>query len=154
MENIELRTIAHDSPEYEAAIALRSSILRQPLGLAFSDSQLSSEADSHHIGCYFDGRLVGCLVLRPIDATQIQMQQVAVNERLRGKGIGRMMVKYAEEFARRIGFHKIVLHARETAVPFYERLGYAKIGDRFTEITIPHWAMEKPLSGRREGNHE
>ena len=67
MGDIELKAIAHNSPEYDAAVALRSSVLRQPLGLAFSEAQLSAEADSHHIGCYIEGQLVGCLVLRPME---------------------------------------------------------------------------------------
>jgi hypothetical protein len=33
-----------------------------------------------------------------------------------------MTVKYSEEFARKLGFQTMVLHARETAVPFYEQL--------------------------------
>src|SRR5713101_892341 len=101
MENIELKTIFHNSPEYKAEVTFRSSILRQPLGLSFSADQLSAEADSHHIGCYIDGQLVGCLVLKPIDVKQIQMRQVAVDENVKGRGIGRMMVKYSEELARR-----------------------------------------------------
>lgn len=141
----EVRTIVHNSPEYQAAVALRSSILRQPLGLSFSADELSAEADSHHVGCSIDGKLVGCLVLKPIDARQIQMRQVAVDERVKGRGIGRMMVRYSEELARKLGFQEMVLHARETAVPFYEQLGYSRVGDRFTEITIPHWVMVRKL---------
>ena len=37
----------------------------------------------------------------------------------------------------------MVLHARESAVPFYEKLGYSLGGDRFQEATLPHWAMNK-----------
>jgi predicted GNAT family N-acyltransferase len=142
---IELKAILHNSPEYEAEVALRSSILRQPLGLSFSADQLSAEADSHHIGCYVDGELVGCLVLKPIDGQRIQMRQVAVDEKVRGRGIGRMMVKYSEDFARKRGFREMTLHAREAIVPFYERLGYTRVGDRFTEVTIPHWVMVRVL---------
>jgi predicted GNAT family N-acyltransferase len=145
MENIELKTIFHNSPEYDAEVTLRSSILRQPLGLSFSADELSAEADSHHVGCYIDGVLVGCLVLKPIDVKQIQMRQVAVDEKVKGRGIGRLMVNYSEDLARKLGFQKMVLHARETAVPFYELLGYAKVGDRFTEVTIPHWVMVRVL---------
>jgi predicted GNAT family N-acyltransferase len=145
MDNIEVKTIVHNSPEYQAAVTLRSSILRQPLGLSFSADQLSAEVDSHHIGCYVEGKLVGCLVLKPIDVRQIQMRQVAVDEKVKGRGIGRMMVTYSEELARRLGFQEMVLHARETAVPFYELLGYSRVGDRFTEITIPHWVMVRKL---------
>lgn len=145
MENVELKTIVHGSPEYEAEVALRASILRQPLGLTFSADELATEAGSHHIGCYVDGELVGCLVLQPIDARQIQMRQVAVGESVKGRGIGRMMVEFSEDFARKHGFEEMTLHARETAIPFYERLGYTKLGDRFTEQTIPHRAMVRSL---------
>ena len=145
MKNIELKTIAHDSPEYRAEVALRSSILREPLGLSFSADQLSAEADSHHIGCYIDGELAGCLVLTPMDRERIRMRQVAVDPKVRGRGIGRMMVEYSEDLARKLGFREMVLHAREAVVPFYERLGYARVGDRFTEVTIPHWVMGKRL---------
>jgi len=64
---------------------------------------------------------------------------------LQGQGIGTTLVEYAEALARKIGYRRMVLHAREEAVPFYERLGYARIGGRFEEVTIPHWAMEKCL---------
>jgi predicted GNAT family N-acyltransferase len=37
------------------------------------------------------------------------------------------------------------MHARKTAMGFYEKLGYEKIGDEFTEVTIPHYKMEKRL---------
>ena len=143
MEHIEIKTIVHDSPEYEAEVGLRYLILRQPLGLSFSTEQLC--ADSHHIGYYIDGKLVGCLVLKPINDKQIQMTQVAVDENVQGRGVGRRMVKYSEDFATRFGFQEMVLHARETAVPFYEMLSYNKVGDCFTEVTIPHWGMVKAL---------
>lgn len=147
MADYELKPILHDSPDYRAAVDLRSSVLRQPLGLSFSSDELAAEADSRHIGCFAGGRLVGCLVLKPIDSERIQMRQVVVDERFEGRGIGRNMVKYSEELARKLGFREMVLHAREPAVPFYERLGYTRVGDRFTEVTIPHWSMVKALQG-------
>jgi len=145
MPGMALKTLVHDSAEYRDAVALRSAILRQPLGLAFSADELSAEATSRHVGCFVDDRLVGCLVLTPIDATEIQMRQLAVDEEARGRGVGRMMVKYAEDLARELGFRRMVLHARETAVPFYELLKYTRVGDRFTEVTLPHWEMVKVL---------
>jgi predicted GNAT family N-acyltransferase len=39
----------------------------------------------------------------------------------------------------------VVLHARETAVSFYKKLGYTKEGNVFEEVGIPHWKMTKPL---------
>jgi predicted GNAT family N-acyltransferase len=137
--------IQHGSPEYWATVALRDSVLRKPLGLRFSDEELKAEEGSRHIACYRGDSLVGCLVLRPIAGGGIQMRQVAVVPELQGQGTGRAMVEYSEALACSMGHRRMVLHARETAVPFYEKLGYAKVGERFVEVTIPHWAMEKPL---------
>jgi hypothetical protein len=50
MPAIKFREIAHNSPDYGQAVALRSAILRQPLGFSFSSEQLQSEAGCHHLG--------------------------------------------------------------------------------------------------------
>jgi predicted GNAT family N-acyltransferase len=39
----------------------------------------------------------------------------------------------------------MTLHARDTAVPFYLNLGYACVGEPFTEVGIGHQEMEKAL---------
>ena len=39
----------------------------------------------------------------------------------------------------------MTLHAREAAVPFYERLGYLSEGEPFDEVGLPHRAMRKRL---------
>jgi predicted GNAT family N-acyltransferase len=41
----------------------------------------------------------------------------------------------------------MVLHARDTAVPFYEALGYEAFDDPFVEVAIPHRKMRKALAG-------
>ena len=73
------------------------------------------------------------------------MRQVAVAPELQRQGIGKALVEYSKALAQRLDI-AMILHARETAVAFYEHLGYAKLGDRFEEVTIPHWAMEKRLT--------
>ena len=87
MADIELKTILHNSPEYRAEVALRFSILREPMGLSFSADQLSAEAESHHIGCYVDGKLVGCLSRHPESAKRDEGSQDARSfAPLRGSG--------------------------------------------------------------------
>jgi predicted GNAT family N-acyltransferase len=39
----------------------------------------------------------------------------------------------------------MTLHARESALPFYAKLGYQRVGSRFLEIQLPHWEMRKSL---------
>jgi ribosomal protein S18 acetylase RimI-like enzyme len=73
------------------------------------------------------------------------MRQVAVAREAQGKKIGTALVEFSEHLAREHGFDKITMHARETAVAFYERLDYERCGERFDEVTIPHWEMRKKL---------
>ena len=145
-DNQTIYEIVHGSPAYWATVDLRNSILRKPLGLQFSAQELEAEATSHHLACYRGDRLVGCLVLCPFDGGDVRMRQVAVVPELQGRGIGKALVECAEAFARKMGYRRVNLHARESAVAFYEKLGYSRRGDRFEEVTIPHWAMEKRLA--------
>ncbi len=146
MTELNLRLVAHGSAEYEETVALRDDILRKPLGLAFTPDALGAESRDLHLACYdASGTLCGCLILTPADAGKVKMRQVAVSGQLQGKGVGRAMVERSEEIAREHGFTEMTLHARETAVPFYERLGYERVGERFEEVTIPHWTMRKLL---------
>ncbi|MCP4645308.1 MAG: GNAT family N-acetyltransferase [bacterium] len=137
--------VQHGTKEYDLTVALRDEVLRKPLGLAFSPEELVEEKDSFHLTCWRDGMLVGCVILKPVTDTQVRMRQFAVRADWQGRGIGRALVNHLESFARDRGYNEIVLHARETAVGFYEKAGYEAHGDRFTEVTIPHFAMRKRL---------
>lgn len=140
-----LSQVPHGSAAYDASVALRNDVLRKPLGLELTREELERERSDYHLVCEDDGDLVGCLVLVPQGNDEIKMRQVAVSPQARGQGIGRALTQFAEEFARQRGFAMMTLHARATAVPFYERLGYERVGDQFEEVTIPHWSMQKGL---------
>lgn len=137
--------VTQQSPAYQQSIALRYQVLREPLGLHFTSEELEQEKDQFHFVCYENGDLAGCLVLVPQPNQVIKMRQVAVDPAFQGLGLGRSLVKFAEEFAKRRSFDQMVLNARETAVPFYERLGYETVGERFEEVTLPHFKMQKQL---------
>ncbi len=131
------------STEYFLELALRNEILRKPLGLKFDLNDIKEEEKQIHIGAFNDGILIGCLLLKPIDSTTFQIRQVAVEEKFRAKGIGKEMVFYSEEYSRNLGYKKIILHARDIAIKFYEKLDYKKVGSEFIAVTIPHQEMEK-----------
>lgn len=139
--------IIFGTPEYDEAVRLRYDILRRPLGLFFNPEDLALEFDQIHIGCYNHHHiLAGYLNLTPLNEKEVKMRQVAVAEHLQKSGVGRQMVDFAEKLAARKGFEYMVLNARETAVPFYDKLAYERIGERFEEVGIPHFKMKKRLS--------
>jgi predicted GNAT family N-acyltransferase len=140
-----VKIIDHGTKQYKQMVDLRYQILRRPLGLSFTQEELELEKDNIHIGCFDDERLEGCCMLVTIDKSTMQLRQMAVISGLQGKGIGKVLMQFAENISRDLGYKKLIMHARKTAIGFYEKLGYTKVGDEFLEVTIPHFAMQKEL---------
>ena len=135
------------SSRYNELVELRYKILLEPLGLKFLDSFRAKEANYLHIGCIeqLDDKLVGGLILAPLDNEKIRLIQVAVDTVYRGEGVGRELVKYAEKRAKEAGYSQIVMHAMLSVVGFYEKLGYHAEGDIFDEQGITFLKMVKDL---------
>lgn len=142
---LQVRQISHDTPAHRDMVALRYRVLREPLGLNYTPEQLSAEAGDTLLGIYDNVQLIGCLILTRLDAQTVQMRQVAVMPLQQGQGTGRVLVTYAEKLARQQGYTTMLLHARESAVPFYLRLEYAAQGESFEEVGLPHVQMLKDL---------
>lgn len=140
-----IKQIDHGSREYEQMVQLRHQILRQPLGLSFSKEELEREKDNILIGAFDEDQMLGCCMLTPVDAETLQVRQMAVNNNLQGKGIGASIMAFAENLSRDKGFKKLVMHARDTAIGFYEKFGFKVNGNQFTEVNLPHHQMEKML---------
>jgi N-acetylglutamate synthase-like GNAT family acetyltransferase len=134
------------TPEYDETVKLRYNILREPLGLDFTEEQLAAEYSDFHLAAYDDAWILrGCLVLTPKDEKVLKMRQVAVDNIVQSKGIGSLLVKASEVYARAKGYDKMELNARDTAVVFYQKLGYNTEGGMFEEVSIPHFKMVKVL---------
>lgn len=140
-----LKLIDHGSKEYQQMVDLRRAILRKPLGIDFDQKELDREHEDLLIGCFEDDRMEGCCLLTKVDDKAVRLRQMAVLSGLQGKGFGRALMQFAENLARDRGYQKITMHARKTAVGFYEKLGYKVNGGEFQEISIPHFIMEKEL---------
>lgn len=142
-----IKQIDHGSKEYQQMINLRNEILRKPLNLSFLKDELEKEKKDILIGVFDEDKILGCCLLTIVDKTSVRLRQMAVQNNLQGKGIGASMMNYAENIARDRGYKKLIMHARKTAIGFYEKLGYKVTGNEFIEISIPHIVMEKKLRG-------
>lgn len=140
-----LKQIEHGSKEYQQMVQLRMDVLRKPLGLTFTKEELAKEVEDILIGAFEEDKMLACCMLTKSDDKSVRLRQMAVQNNLQGKGIGASMMIFAETIARDKGFKKLTMHARKTALGFYEKLGYKVTGDEFTEVTIPHFVMEKKL---------
>jgi len=140
-----IQIVDYGTLKYERLVQLRYQILRKPLHLEFTKSDLEEDKECIWIGCFENGRAMGCCGLKRIDVVTVQLRQMAVNRGIQGKGIGRAIVGFAENIATDFSYKKIIMHARKSAQGFYEKLGYTAYGEIFTEVTVPHIMMEKNL---------
>ena len=141
---IELIAVPAGSMHDAAIIALRTRVLRAPLGLHFTPEQLAAEAHQQRLAAVVDGTIAACILLAPLDRMVMKFRQMAVDPAHQGKGLGMTLLNYAEAVTRSNHYTRIELHARETAIGFYEQAGYQCIGEPFMEVTIPHRKMVKP----------
>lgn len=141
-----IKIIDYNSIEYQEMISLRMEILRKPLGLTFTPETLENEKDDILIGAFDDEKITACCILSKIDTTIIQLRQMAVHPKMERNGLGASILAFAENMARDAGFRILIMHARKTAVGFYEKQGYSIQGDEFLEVSIPHYEMRKKLS--------
>ena len=95
-----------------------------------------------------EGRVLGLLVL--IDQPEaLLLDNVAVAEAARGRGIGKRLVAHAEAEARRRGCRAIALYTHETMtenVALYAKLGYQETG-RGEQAGYARVFMRKELGG-------
>jgi predicted GNAT family N-acyltransferase len=145
MSNIVISQISVSSPKYQEVWDLREEILRKPLGLSLKNEDLSRDKINKIFISEYEGRVIGCVFMQPLDTDEIQLRAMAVYNEWQGKGIGRQLVLAGEAYSAQNGFKKVILHARKVALGFYRSLGYAVTGDEFTEVGIPHFMMEKAV---------
>jgi ribosomal protein S18 acetylase RimI-like enzyme len=140
-----LKEIDFGTKEYEQMLELRYEVLRKPLGLSFTDQEMERSKSDILVGCFDDDELQGCCMITDKGDGTAKLRQMAVRKSYQGTGIGRELLLYSEAIARAKGFKKMTMHARTSAIGFYEKLGYTITGEEFTEVTIPHYVMEKEL---------
>jgi ribosomal protein S18 acetylase RimI-like enzyme len=140
-----LKIIDHGSIEYRQMVKLRDDMLRKPLGLGFTEEELEQEKDNMFIAAFEDDDILGCCMLVEENPATARLRQMAVLNDLQGKGIGRALMCFAENIARDRGYKILSMHARKNAIGFYEKMGYKVASNEFTEVTIPHFVMEKKL---------
>ena len=140
-----IKQIDHGTVQYAQMVELRSQVLRKPLGLDFTEEELDREKDEILIAAFDEDEILGCCMLCKTDDGELKLRQMAVKDEIQGTGIGASIISFSENLARDKGYHKIIMHARDSAIGFYEKLGYKVIGEPFTEVNLQHHLMEKEL---------
>lgn len=145
------RITPSDTSLYAQEVALREQVLLNPLGLTiqrFRELFPGYEDRFEHFVAVFDHpsgeRVIGCALLLP-DHPQKgvgKLMQMAVDPQRQGEGLGRRLVVEIECRAfGELGLNELFCHSQRGAKGFYEKLGWAKDGEEFSEAGIPHFKM-------------
>lgn len=136
--------------DYRQTLALRTDVLRRPLGMALSEEDTAEDREGIMVGAFDGDALKAFALLVPRADSGMQMRYVCVASRDQGKGIGRALVEYAETTALSEGYTEIRLMARQSAEGFYSRSGYRPFGELFMLRGLPHLHMKKELNTTHE----
>lgn len=136
---------SYNNEIYESMCELRNKVLRKPLGLNLSKEDKERDRYDILIGAVENGKVLACCILTRIDADWMKIRQMAVTPKRQRSGIGKQILRVAEQLARKHHYSQVFLNARKTAVGFYEKEGYRIVGDEFVEVGIPHFRMEKTI---------
>lgn len=144
--HITVREVAFASEDYRRMVACRNKVLREPMGRTLSEQELARDVSLRHFAAFdAQGNVVGTVLLEAQTDSRLRARQVSVHPAVQGKGVGALLMRFVEEAGRKGGFSEMVLHARETAVPFYTRIGYVAEGEFFEESGLPHIFMRRGL---------
>ena len=150
MSTLAFASIRWNSREYHQTIDLRNRILRHPLGLEVTAQDQWDEQDESHFGIFDGERLIACLVAVDQSNATVKLRQMAVEPQFQRRGVGSWLISQVEAALQACGTKQIKLHARQTAIDFYRRLGYQTQGDEFIEVTLPHIVMSKQFSDKQQ----
>ncbi|MBN2174732.1 MAG: GNAT family N-acetyltransferase [Bacteroidales bacterium] len=71
----------------------------------------------------------------------IKLERFAMLKEFRNQGLGSELLKAVLNDVQKLD-KKIYLHSQLKAVSYYERAGFKKVGEKFTEAGIEHYLME------------
>lgn len=95
---------------------------------------------SYVIGCFSQNKLCGVVTLTPSRPKVLEVSNIAVEKDFRGKGLGKMLLKEAIEYAKKNNFHLLEIGTGNSSLTQLSL--YQKVGFRITGI-IPNYFIEK-----------
>ncbi len=129
---------------YRDAAALRTEVFVDEQ--KFEEEFDQTDAVALHMVVYDeDGSPIATGRLFEEDGGTWHVGRICALKRLRGTGLGRVVVEELEKKAITLGASRIILGAQTRVQGFYETLGYRVYGDEYYEEYCPHVPMEKLL---------
>ena len=105
------------------------------------------DEEATHFMAYVQGEPAGTCRYR-ITQKGYKLERFAVLEKFRGKGIGKRLVQTVLGYLDQLNLETgtlLYLHAQVEAMGLYSRYGFERIGEKFDEVGIEHFEMQKKV---------
>ena len=143
MEILRATRIPQQAAAYYVRIQAMARKHRIPLDAEFDGHDTS---ETKYIVVMDDFLPVATCRLYPLDPQRVMLGRIVVLPEYRHRGLGTLVVKEAETWAKELGYAVAVLESRDNKIPFYERMGYvADMGTPIVGETFTCYRMEKTL---------
>ncbi|WP_285315917.1 GNAT family N-acetyltransferase [Providencia rettgeri] len=135
-------SIGYANPELLTdAFNLRQQVFTQEQGFPADIDIDEYDESALHVVLYLNGQPTAVLRCVLLDDNLIKVGRVAVQKTHRGKGLGRELMTFVEQYGRSHHYSKITLSAQHTAINFYHTLGYQIEGEMYDEEGMDHIYM-------------
>ena len=131
---------------------IRNEILRPGLPVSTCQFEEDKLSGATHFGSYLENDLTGIVSVYQINPAHVtegscwQFRAMATRENVRGLGHGKALIDAMEAYLTEQGADLSWCNARDSAHGFYEKLGYASVGEMFEIPGVgPHWLMHKSM---------
>lgn len=148
---IKIRRIGSGDDLYAQACDLRERVLLRPIGKDFAWFRATYpriDPGADHFVAVLDhptgSKVIGVVLLVPDypEKGVGKLMQMAVDPQRQGEGIGRKLVVALEMRAfGELGLEEVFCHAQNSAMGFYDTLGWETDPEEFEEAGIPHHRM-------------
>ncbi len=143
MEILRATTTAGRAGAYYVRIQAMARKHQIPLDVEFDEHDTP---DTKYIVAVDNYLPIATCRLYAIDNAKVMLGRIVVLPEYRHQGIGTLVVREAETWARELGFTTAVVESRDNKIPFYESMGYVADMERKIEgETFTCFRMEKNL---------
>ena len=146
MEILRAMTTAGRAGAYYVRIQAMARKHQIPLEVEFDEHDTP---ETKYIVAVDDFLPVATCRLYPEDEKRMVLGRIVVLPEYRRQGLGTLVVKEAEAWARELGFTTAVVESRDNKIAFYEQMGYvADMERRIEGETFVCYRMEKQIAAR------
>lgn len=134
-----------NSQIYKDALAIRYKVFVEEQKVP-SDLEIDEFEERSIYGVLYDSdQAVATVRIYSLGNSTYKVQRVAVLKDLRGQGLGKRLMLDVEKKAKEMNVAHLKLDSQNTAIPFYQKLGYKISSDEFLDAGILHHTMIKKI---------